>query len=141
MRLMKQLKWKMTSLYQGEKLDGVRKRKRNSSSNKLGAELGKINDELASYACIKERAELSNDYKERVETLTSKNMEVEKKIKRKLEDIESQQRLREKKKKALEKLQLDHPEVRIVSFWGLFTYFVIKSGWWKFKPHFKVLRI
>ena len=79
--------------------------------NKLRTELGEINDELASHACIRERTGLSDEYKKRVKALTSKKNEVEKKLNRKMQDVQSQQRLREKKKKALDKLTQDHPDV------------------------------
>ena len=79
-------------------------KKKTLAQNKLQTELGEINDELASQACIREGTGLSDEYKKRVEALTSKQNEVEKKLKRKMQDVQSQQRLRKKKKKALEKL-------------------------------------
>ena len=79
-------------------------KKETQAQNKLRTELGEINDELASDACIRERTRLSDEYKKRVEALTSKNNEVGKKLKRKVQDVQSQQQLREKKKNALEKL-------------------------------------
>ena len=81
------------------------------AQNKLRAELGTINDELASYACIKERTGLSDEYKKRGKELNSKKNEVEKKLKRKVQDVQFQHRLREKKKKAMEKLAQDYPDV------------------------------
>ena len=42
------------------------------AQNRLRAEGGTINDELASYACIKERIGLSDEYKKRVNELNSK---------------------------------------------------------------------
>ena len=79
-------------------------KKETQAQNKLRTELGEINDELASDACIRERTGLSDEYKKRVEALTSKKNKVGKKLKRKVQDVQSQQQLREKKKKALEKL-------------------------------------
>ena len=73
-------------------------KKETQAQNKLRTELGEINDELASYACIRERTGLSDEYKKRVEALTSKKNEVEKKLKKKKQDVQSQQRLHEKKK-------------------------------------------
>ena len=81
------------------------------AQNKLRAELGTINEELASYACIKEGTGLSDEYKKRVKELNSKKNEVEKKLKRKVQDVQSQHRLREEKKKAMEKLAQDYPDV------------------------------
>ena len=73
--------------------------KETPAQNKLRTELGKINDELASYVCIRERTGLTNEYKKRVEALASKKNEVEKKLKNKIKYVQSQQRLRKKKKK------------------------------------------
>ena len=81
------------------------------AQNKLRAELGPINDELASYSCIKERTRLSDEYKKRVKELNSKKNEVEKKLKRKVQDVQSQHQLHKKKKKAMEKLTQDYPDV------------------------------
>ena len=46
--------------------------KETPAQKKLQTELGEINDEFASYACIRERTGLSDEYKNRVEALTSK---------------------------------------------------------------------
>ena len=73
-------------------------KKETQAQNKLRTGLGEINDEFASYACIRERTGLSDEYKKRVEALTSKKNEVEKKLKKKKQDVQSQQRLHEKKK-------------------------------------------
>ena len=80
-----------------------------------------INDKLASYACIRERTGLSDEYKTRVGALTSKKNDVEKKLKMKMQDVQSQKRLREKKKKALEKLTQDHPDVSNVLIYHKFS--------------------
>ena len=58
--------------------------------NKLQTELGEIHDKLASYACTTERTGLSDEYKKRVEALTSKKNEVKKRLKRKMQDVQSQ---------------------------------------------------
>ena len=96
-------------------------KKETPAQNKLRTELEEINDELASYACIRKRTGLSNEYKKRVQALTSKKKEVEKKLKRKMQDVQSQQRLREKKKKALEKSTQDHPDVSNVLIYHKFS--------------------
>ena len=54
--------------------------KRNSISEQAS---NRVN-ELASYACLRERTGLSDEYKKRVEALTSKKNEIEKKLKRKM---------------------------------------------------------
>ena len=70
-----------------------RPQKETPAQNKLQTELEETNDEPACYACIRERTGLSDEYKKRAEALTSKKDEVE------------------KKKRALEKLTQDHPDV------------------------------
>ena len=100
-----------------------RKNKKTHAQDELNMELGKINDELASYAVIKSTAGLSKEYQDRVDKLSTEKIEVEKRIKRKLQDVESQRKSREKKKKeeerkkkVLETLQQNHPEVKILYY-------------------------
>ena len=45
-------------------------KKETPAQNKVRTELGLINDELAGYACIRERTGLGDEYKKRVEALT-----------------------------------------------------------------------
>ena len=54
---------------------------------------------------------MSDEYKKSVKELNSKKNEVEKKLKRKVQNVQSQHRLREKMKKAMEKLAQDYPDV------------------------------
>ena len=54
-----------------------RAERKTHAQDELNKELGKINDELASYAVIKERTGLSKEYLERVESLTSQKIDVE----------------------------------------------------------------
>ena len=70
--------------------------KESPDQNKLKTKLAEINDELASYTCIRKRTGLSDEYKKRVQTLTSKMNEGKKKLKRKIQDIQSQHRLPKK---------------------------------------------
>ena len=55
------------------------------AQNNLRTELGEINYVLASYAYLRERTDFSDEYKKRVEVLTSKRNEIEKKLKRKMQ--------------------------------------------------------
>ena len=64
-------------------------KKETPALNKFGTELGEIHDKLASYACITKRTGLSDEYKKRVEALTSKKNEVKKRLKRKMQDVQS----------------------------------------------------
>ena len=65
-------------------------KKETPAQNKLWTELGEVNDKLASNIYIRERTGLSDVYKKRVEALTSKNNEIEKKLKMKMKDVQSQ---------------------------------------------------
>ena len=95
------------------------------AQSNLQTELEEINDELASYACIGERTGLSHEYKERVRERERerelKLQPVEKKLNRKIQDFQSQQRLREKKKKALEKLTQYPSDVSNVPIYHKFS--------------------
>ena len=50
--------------------------KETPAQNKLRTELGEINEKLATYAFIRERTGLSDEYKKRFKALTSKKNEV-----------------------------------------------------------------
>ena len=59
-------------------------KKETPAQSKLRTELGKVNAKLACYICIRERTRLNDEYKKRVEGLTSENNEIEKKLKMKM---------------------------------------------------------
>ena len=93
------------------KESGNKNKEKLQAQKKLRTELWEIDEELPSYACIRERTGLSDECKKRTEALTSKRNEVEKRIKSRIQDVQPQQQLREKKKMALEKLTQDHPDI------------------------------
>ena len=57
----------------------------------------------------------------RVEALAYKKNEVEKKLKSKMQDVQCQQRLRQKKKKVFEKLTQNDPDVSNVLIYHTFS--------------------
>ena len=81
------------------------------AQDRIRKEIAEINEELVSYACIREKAGLSVEYKKRVESLKEKKAKCKKDLKRKVIEQRSQQKVRNKKSKVLEKLRQDHPEV------------------------------
>ena len=83
-----------------------------SGKDRIRKEIAEINEELASYACIPEKAWLSVEYKKRVESLEEKKAKCEKDLKRKVIEQTSQQKVRNEKSKVLEKLKQDHPEAK-----------------------------
>ena len=80
------------------------------AQDRVRKEIAEINEELASYSCIREKAGLSVEYNKRVESLEKKKAKCEKDLKRKVIEQRSQQKVRNKKSKVLEKLKQDHPE-------------------------------
>ena len=80
------------------------------AQDRIRKEIAEITEELVSYACIREKAGLSVEYKKRVESLEEKKAKCEKDLKRKVIEQRSQQKVRNKKSKVLEKLRQDHPE-------------------------------
>ena len=91
------------------KKSGNKNKEKLQAQKKLRTELWEIDEELPSYACIRERTGLRE--LKRTEALTSKRNEVEKRIKSRIQDAQPQQQLREKKRMALEKLTQDHPDI------------------------------
>ena len=83
------------------------------AQEKLMAEIGELNKEIASYSefIFAQGASVRPEQKKQLKKLHDEKAEKEKRLKRKIIEMKSSQKVREKKAKVLSDLKRDHPEV------------------------------
>ena len=91
-----------------QSIDGRKKRKTHAQDI-IHEELNKVNGKIVSYTRLKSTVGLSTKLSDSLKKLQTRKNQLEKSLRKKISDMQSQAKLREKKAKILQQLQREHP--------------------------------